>query len=96
MIPLPYLTTVSIIVMVDMTERADIVPCSINLAYQELYLVLAAIFRKYDLYDNIAGGKQGPTLALYDTLRERDVDMMADMAVPMPALGSKGVRIQVM
>jgi len=58
--------------------------------------VLAAIFRKYDLYDGMAVERQGPALALYDTLRERDVDMMADMAVPSPAVGSKGVRIQVM
>jgi hypothetical protein len=78
------------------TLKADNFLCSINLAYQELYLVLAAIFRKYDLYNNMAIGRQGSALALYDTLRERDVDMMADMAVPTPAVGSKGVRIRVM
>jgi hypothetical protein len=44
----------------------------------------------------MAVGRQGSALALYDTLRERDVDMMADMAVPTPEVGSKGVRIQVM
>ncbi len=66
----------------------------INLAYQELYLVIAGVFRKYDLYDPKREG-QGPSLALYDTVRERDVDMSADLALPVPALGSKGVRIQV-
>ncbi|KAF2135991.1 uncharacterized protein K452DRAFT_354132 [Aplosporella prunicola CBS 121167] len=65
----------------------------INLAYQELYLVIAAIFRKYDLYDGT--GKKGPTLELYETERKRDVDMVADMIVTAPAQGSKGVRLLV-
>lgn len=63
-----------------------------NLAYQELRLVIAAIFRKYDLYDG-TGIQQGPTLALYDTTRERDVDMSADFGIAYPAVGSKGVRL---
>ncbi|MCJ1268562.1 hypothetical protein MMC22_008450 [Lobaria immixta] len=66
----------------------------INLAYQELYLITAAVFRKYDLYDG-TGMQQGPTLALYDTTRERDVDMMSDLAIAYPARGSKGVRVLV-
>lgn len=66
----------------------------INLAYQELYLVTAAVFRKYNLYDG-TGMQQGPTLTLYETTRERDVDMMSDFTVPYPALGSKGVRLLV-
>lgn len=64
----------------------------INLAYQEIYLVAAAVFRKYDLYDG-TGLQQGPTLALYETTRERDVDMTSDMKLPYPVIGSKGVRL---
>ncbi|KAL8799393.1 MAG: hypothetical protein Q9182_005935 [Xanthomendoza sp. 2 TL-2023] len=61
----------------------------INLAYQELYLVLASLFRKY----NIAGGSdKGPQLALYETA-DRDVEMVADIMVAAPAAGSKGIRV---
>lgn len=67
----------------------------INLAYQELYLVVAGIFRKFDLYDPDGTPSRGPAMALYDTIRERDVDMAADLAMPAPQLGSKGVRITV-
>ena len=34
-----------------------------------------------------------PTLELYDTVRERDVDMNFDYIVPFPAKGSKSVQI---
>lgn len=67
----------------------------INLAYQELHLVIAAVFRKFNLYDPDTTHCQGPTLSLYDTIRQRDVDMDADLAMPAPKLGSKGVRITV-
>lgn len=67
----------------------------INLAYQELYLVIAGIFRKFDLYEPDGTPSRGPAMALYDTIRERDVDMAADLAMPAPQLGSKGVRITV-
>ena len=67
----------------------------INLAYQELYLVLAAVFRKYDLYDG-TGMQQSPTLALYETTRERDVDMTSELISAVPARGSQGVRVLVM
>ena len=63
-----------------------------NLAYAELYLFLAGVFRKYDLYDG-TGEQKEPTLALYDTIRERDVDYVRDLLVSFPAKGSKGVRI---
>lgn len=65
-----------------------------NLAYAELYLILAGIFRKYDLYDG-TGNQKSPTLALYNTIRERDVDAVIDLVVPFPAKGSKGVRLAV-
>ncbi len=63
----------------------------ISLTYQELRLVLAGVFRKYDLYDPKKKG-QGPSLALYDRVREC---VSAVLAIPVPALGSKGLRIQV-
>ena len=65
-----------------------------NLAYAELYLFLAGVFRKYDLYDG-TGEQREPTLALYDTIKERDVDHVRDLLVSFPAKGSKGVRITV-
>lgn len=61
----------------------------INLAYQELYLVLASIFRIF----NDEGG--GPKLELYDTTRERDIDMDADLGNPSPKAGSLGMRVRV-
>lgn len=66
----------------------------INLAYAELYIILGNIFRKYDIYDG-TGKQEEPTLALYDTLRERDVDAVRDLQAPFPEKGSKGIRITV-
>lgn len=67
----------------------------INLAYQELHLVTAGIFRKFEFHEPDSAYRRGPALALYDTIRERDVDMDADLAMPAPKLGSKGVRITI-
>ena len=76
-------------------SRGSRICLGMNLAYQEMYFVLASIFRKYDLYDENAEDK-GPTLQLYDTVRERDIDMAAELAVPSPEVGSEGLRIKVM
>ena len=65
----------------------------INLAYSELYLMLAGIFRKYDLYDG-TGKQTCPTLELFETGRE-DVDMAADFVSPFLKEGSLGVRLRV-
>ncbi|KAH6628935.1 cytochrome P450, partial [Chaetomium tenue] len=62
-----------------------------NLARREMAIVLATIFRRYDVYR----GQSGPTLELYETERARDVDANIDMIIPVPAKGSKGVRIRV-
>jgi hypothetical protein len=62
-----------------------------NLAYSELYMLLAGIFRKYDLYDG-TGKQAGSTLELYNTTRE-DVDMAADSLTPVLKEGSLGVRV---
>ncbi|CAG8984003.1 hypothetical protein HYALB_00009012 [Hymenoscyphus albidus] len=53
----------------------------LNLAWMELYVGLATIFRRHDLQ-------------LFETSRE-DVDFIVDLAKPMPKWGSKGVRILV-
>jgi hypothetical protein len=62
-----------------------------NLAYQELYLVTASIFRKYDLYDG-TGRQKGPTLELYETTRE-DVDADYDIVTPGIKKGRVGPRV---
>ncbi|RWA06192.1 hypothetical protein EKO27_g8918 [Xylaria grammica] len=53
----------------------------LNLAWMELYVGLATIFRRHDL-------------ELFETTRE-DVDFIVDLARPMPKRGSKGVRVVV-
>ena len=53
-----------------------------NLAQAEIYMGLATIFRKL-----------GAKLQLYDTIRERDVDVKHDFFVTNPSLKSRGVRV---
>ncbi len=65
---------------------------SINLAYAELYIILAGVFRRYDLYDG-ASKQKTPTLILFETTRERDVDIEFDLMVPFPKRDSKGIRV---
>lgn len=62
-----------------------------NFARQEVFIILATIMRKYDLYR----GQEGPTLELYDTERARDIDVVRDMIIPFPARGSHGLRVRV-
>ncbi|KAI0967879.1 cytochrome P450 [Xylaria arbuscula] len=62
-----------------------------NLARREIAVVLATLFRKYDVYH----GQTGPTLELYDTQRARDIDANHDMIIPVPAKGSKGLQVRV-
>ncbi|KAK0625509.1 cytochrome P450 [Bombardia bombarda] len=64
-----------------------------NLARKEMAIVLASLFRKYDLYRGQEDG--GPTLELYDTLRARDIDPNSDKIIPVPARGSKGLRVRI-
>lgn len=54
----------------------------IHLAYANIYHVLSALFRRFDL-------------ELVDTIRERDVDIARDQFVSKPSRGSKGVRVRV-
>ena len=53
-----------------------------NLAYAELYLVLAVIFRRFDLQ-------------LFDTIRARDVDTTRDFFLGQPSADSMGIRVKV-
>ncbi len=53
--------------------------------------VLATLLLRYDIYE----GQSGPTLEIYDTTRERDIDPTYDMIIPMPAKGSHGLRVLV-
>src|SRR5450432_871025 len=62
-----------------------------NLAYQELYLILAGIFRRYNLYDG-NGRQKVSTMELYCTSRE-DIDFVSDFLTPGVKEGSEGVRV---
>ena len=72
--------------------RVRLTVSSINLAYAELYIIIAGMVLKYDVYDETTNQKT-PTLALFDTTRERDIDMEFDLIVPFPQRESKGVRV---
>jgi hypothetical protein len=61
--------------------------CSgINLAYAELYICLASIFR---VYDGPGGFGTHKRMELFRTTEE-DVQMHHDMAIPLPAASSRG------
>ncbi|KAK3903539.1 cytochrome P450 monooxygenase sdnE [Staphylotrichum tortipilum] len=62
-----------------------------NFARQEMYIILATILLRYDVYH----GQEGPTLELYNTTRERDIDIVRDMIIPFPAKGSAGLQLRV-
>lgn len=65
----------------------------INLAYAELALTLAKIFRRYGSRECRFEGDAG-VLELWET-EERDVLCVADMFVPKVWKGSKGVRVRI-
>lgn len=64
-----------------------------TLARREMAIILASLFLRYDVYEN--GKEQGPTLALYETERARDIDANSDYIIPVPATGSLGLRVKV-
>ncbi|GAB7323787.1 hypothetical protein MBLNU13_g07242t1 [Cladosporium sp. NU13] len=66
----------------------------INLAYQELQMFIAGIFRKYKVFDKSLDQQDGPTLELFDTKVE-DIKMHADYVSPGLRPGSYGVRVKV-
>ena len=53
-----------------------------NLAYAELILTLAAVFRRF-----------GTKMQLFEVVRERDVDIVHDHFNPYAEFGSKGLRV---
>ena len=54
-----------------------------NLAYAEVYLTLASVFRRL-----------GRKMELHNTIRERDVDMVHDFFISFPRVDSKGVCVR--
>ncbi|KAM0543454.1 hypothetical protein ACHAPJ_012318 [Fusarium lateritium] len=64
----------------------------INLAYQELRILTAGIFRKYDVFDSSKEKQSGPTMELYKTNRN-DIDVYADYFTMGQYPGSKGLRV---
>lgn len=64
----------------------------LNLAYQELQIFVAGIFRKYDIYDPSREKQNGPTLELYHT-EERDIAMYGDCIMATQYPGSEGLRV---
>ncbi|KAI1408540.1 cytochrome P450 [Hypoxylon sp. FL1857] len=64
----------------------------INLAYGELYLTLAYMWRLWGSRDATLGDDVG-VLCLFET-GLRDVEMEADYFVPAPQKGSKDIRIK--
>lgn len=62
-----------------------------NLAYGEMYLALAYMWRRWGSSEATVGDEVG-LLALFET-GVRDVEMEADHFIPMPQKGSKGVRL---
>ncbi len=65
----------------------------INLAYAEIYLVLAKIFRAYGSKDVKEDGDLG-YLELFETT-DYDVTLTKDVFIPVGAPGSKGIRVLV-
>ena len=68
----------------------------INLAYAEIYLCLAAIFRRFGSggEDGVRGEDDEGILELFET-DLKDVEAAADFILPAPAEGSEGIRIKV-
>jgi hypothetical protein len=66
-----------------------------NLAYAEMHIIIAGIFRKYDSYnESEREGKTNSLMSFELVEKSRDVvDMAADFAVPFTKAGTKGVRV---
>jgi cytochrome P450 len=65
-----------------------------DLAYAELYVALALIFRLYGSKEVKMDGDQG-YLELYDTEFERDIEIVGDGITPLNRKESKGLRVRI-
>ncbi|RLL96210.1 hypothetical protein CFD26_104014 [Aspergillus turcosus] len=66
----------------------------VNLAYAEMTLMLASLFRRYGSFEVKADEDIG-MLELFETTAENDIECSVDGFVPLPKPGSKGVRARV-
>jgi cytochrome P450 len=68
----------------------------INLAYAELYLCVAGVWRRYDGFDGATSppnpAKVEGTIKLFETTKE-DVEIKYDLFVPFAKRDSKGIRV---
>ncbi|KAH9826728.1 Cytochrome-P450 [Teratosphaeria destructans] len=62
--------------------RGSRICLGINLVYAELFLTVARLVTRFDL-------------ELYETVRERDVDVARDCVLGLPSAGSPGIRVRV-
>jgi cytochrome P450 len=65
----------------------------INLAYAEIYLGLATIFRRYGSVD-VRNEKDLGILELYETSK-KDIEIIGDGITPLVSADSKGIRVEV-
>jgi cytochrome P450 len=65
-----------------------------ELAYAEIYLILAKIFRVMGS-ETVRGEGDWGKMVLYETRFERDVDVKRDHFLPLPSRDSKGIRVTV-
>jgi cytochrome P450 len=67
----------------------------INLAYAEITILLAGLFRQFGSQEVHRNGDIG-TLRLFETTVDNDIECWVDAIAPLPKQGSKGVRLQVL
>lgn len=65
-----------------------------NLAWAEMYLAVAMIFRRYGSREVSSEGDLG-ALELYEFDYKRDLEIVGDGALPLYSKESKGVRVVV-
>ncbi len=63
-----------------------------NLAWLEMQMFLASIFRKYDFNNGTKASKK-PTVELYETTA-KDIEVVEEFASPYYAKGTHGVKLQ--
>lgn len=70
--------------------------CGYNLAYAEVYLGLAALFRRFGSAgeDGVRFEGDEGVLELFETGLE-DVEIASDSFIPLAVSGSRGIRIKV-